>query len=73
MAFTNHKHGIILNIRLNITELANGSSLTEKLRYTYLSLKVGGVSRTGKFRFLGIFAQTRQLFAATFTYTHVDI
>ena len=59
--------------RLEITDLANGSSLTKKLRYTYLSLKVGGVSRTGKLRFLGIFAQTGQPCAATFTYTHVNI
>ena len=40
---------------------------------TYLSLKVGWVSRTGKFSFWGIFAKTRQLCAATFTYTHVYI
>ena len=59
--------------RLDITELANGSSLTKKLRYTYLSLKVDGVSRNRKLHFGGIFAQTRQLCAATFTYTHVNI
>ena len=57
----------------NITDLSNSSSLTKKLRYTYLSLKVGGVSRTGKLRFWGIFAQTRQLCASTLTYTHVNI
>ena len=64
---------LFLKNRLIITELAKGSSLTKKIRYTYLLLKVGGVSRTGKLRFLGIFAQTQQLCAATFTYTHVNI
>ena len=49
------------------------AALRKKLSYTYLSLKVGGVSRTGKLRFWGIFAQTRQLCAATFTYIHVNI
>ena len=72
MAFTNHKHEIILNNRLNITGLANGSSLTKKLSYTYLSLKVGGEVGPENYAF-GAFLHKHDNFARLLSHTFMLI